>query len=69
VPLRTQLQVVVVKEELKCPWCDANFEDTRELDTHARKHYSKELIAQQFHIFVKSKPKVSSGETELTVKV
>jgi uncharacterized C2H2 Zn-finger protein len=40
------LQVVMVKEEeLKCPWCGTNFQDAKELDVHARNHYSKELNA------------------------
>jgi hypothetical protein len=37
--------VMVMKEELKCPWCGINFEDAKELDEHARNHYTKELIA------------------------
>jgi hypothetical protein len=32
-------------EDFKCPWCDANFPDGRELDTHARKHYLKETVS------------------------
>jgi len=31
-----------MEDEFKCPWCDANFSDGKELDTHARKHYLKE---------------------------
>jgi hypothetical protein len=37
--------VVMVKEELKCPWWDTSFQDAKELDKHARNHYSKELNA------------------------
>jgi hypothetical protein len=37
--------LMVVKEELKCPWCGGNSEDAKELDEHARNHYAKELIA------------------------
>jgi uncharacterized C2H2 Zn-finger protein len=39
------LWVMVVKEELRCPWCGSNFEDTKELDMHARNHYVKDFIA------------------------
>src|SRR4030042_5745243 len=32
-----------VKEKFKCPWCGTNFRNGRQLDTHAKDHYSKQL--------------------------
>jgi protein-disulfide isomerase len=37
--------VMVVTEELKCPWCGTDFEDVKQLEEHARHHYVKELVA------------------------
>ncbi len=33
------------KYEFDCPWCGAKFDNVRELDVHARKHYVQELEA------------------------
>jgi len=49
---------MVVKEELKCPWCGTNFQNAKELAAHARDHYSKELIAQVFYF--RKNPKTKS---------
>jgi hypothetical protein len=27
--------------KFKCPWCGTDFEDGKELDSHAREHYLK----------------------------
>jgi hypothetical protein len=31
--------MVTMKDDYECPWCGSNFEDSKELDLHARKHY------------------------------
>ena len=30
-----------MKAQFKCPWCGTAFENGKELDLHARDHYSK----------------------------
>ena len=30
-----------MKIEFKCPWCEIDFQDEKELDDHARNYYSK----------------------------
>jgi hypothetical protein len=33
------------ERRIKVPWCGTNFQEAKELDAHARNHYSKELMA------------------------
>jgi uncharacterized C2H2 Zn-finger protein len=51
-------------EELKCPWCGTNFQNAKELDIHARKHYCKESIAS-FSFSVKKSKTESETQPKL----
>jgi hypothetical protein len=31
--------------DFKCPWCGTDFQNGRDLDTHARDHYAKRNAA------------------------
>ena len=33
-----------MKVEFKCPWCGTDFQNGKELDTHAKKHYREATI-------------------------
>jgi hypothetical protein len=48
-------QVIGLKEEVKRHLCGTNFEDVRELDSHAYNLHLKELVAQQVPFFIKSR--------------
>jgi hypothetical protein len=32
-----------LKAEYKCPWCGTNFQNGKDLDAHARKHYTSAI--------------------------
>jgi uncharacterized C2H2 Zn-finger protein len=34
-----------MKFEFKCPWCGTDFQNGKDLDLHARDHYSKNKAA------------------------